>query len=173
MPHLHLSFQAGDDMVLKRMKRRHSRQQAIDLCNRARTLRPDVVFGADLIAGFPTESDAMFDNTLNAVAECGLTWLHVFPYSARVGTPAAKMPQVPMALRRERAARLRDAGAVQVQSFLESQVGKTIEVLTEKNNTGRTPQFAPVKFAGTVAANQIVTARVESVADHQLQVVAC
>src|SRR3546814_13641332 len=105
MPHLHLSIQAGDDMVLKRMKRRHLRADAIACCARARALRPDVTFGADLIAGFPTETDAMFENSLALVADCDLTWLHVFPYSARKGTPAARMPQVPGDLRRERAAR--------------------------------------------------------------------
>ena len=111
MPHLHLSLQAGDDMILKRMKRRHSRDDAIDLCERVRKLRPDVVFGADLIAGFPTESEEMFANTLDLVEACGLTYLHVFPYSARPETPAARMPQLPMSVRRERAARLRTSWA--------------------------------------------------------------
>ncbi|MFQ6018533.1 MAG: tRNA (N(6)-L-threonylcarbamoyladenosine(37)-C(2))-methylthiotransferase MtaB, partial [Kiloniellaceae bacterium] len=111
MPHLHLSLQSGDDLILKRMKRRHGRADALGLCARVRALRPDVVFGADLIAGFPTETEAMFRNTLRAVEDCGLTYLHVFPYSARPGTPAARMPQVPAPTRKERAARLRAAGA--------------------------------------------------------------
>lgn len=117
MPHLHLSLQAGDDMILKRMKRRHLRQDAIEMCERARRLRPDIVFGADLIAGFPTETEEMFENTLRLVEECNLTFLHVFPYSSRPQTPAAKMPQVDLALRKERAARLRALGEKQVKNF--------------------------------------------------------
>jgi len=124
MPHLHLSLQAGDDMILKRMKRRHSRSEAVDLCNELRELRPDIVFGADLIAGFPTETDAMFENSLKLVEDCGLTYLHVFPYSARKGTPAAKMPQVPGPVRKERAARLRAAGEAALDRFLDAQVGR-------------------------------------------------
>ena len=119
MPHIHISLQAGDDMVLKRMKRRHSRQDILDFCARVRSLRPDVVFGADIIAGFPTETDEMFQNTLRLVEEAGLTYLHVFPYSSRPGTPAAKMPQVPKAIRKERAARLRAAGEKQLANYLE------------------------------------------------------
>ncbi|MEC7575391.1 MAG: tRNA (N(6)-L-threonylcarbamoyladenosine(37)-C(2))-methylthiotransferase MtaB, partial [Pseudomonadota bacterium] len=114
MPHLHLSLQSGDDMILKRMKRRHSRREAIDLCKELRMLRPDIVFGADLIAGFPTETEAMSQNSLALIEDCGLTWLHVFPYSERDGTPAAKMPPVDRAVRKARAARLRDAGSVAV-----------------------------------------------------------
>ncbi len=149
MPHLHLSLQAGDDMILKRMKRRHSRAEAVALCEELRALRPDVVFGADLIAGFPTETEAMFANTLKLVEDCGLTYLHVFPYSARKGTPAAKMPQMPMAVRRERAARLRAAGDAALDRFLESQIGRTASVLIEKQEAdgrflGRSESFAPV-----------------------------
>ncbi|MEO3428092.1 tRNA (N(6)-L-threonylcarbamoyladenosine(37)-C(2))-methylthiotransferase MtaB [Pelagibius sp. CAU 1746] len=149
MPHLHLSLQAGDDMILKRMKRRHSRAEAVALCEELRALRPDVVFGADLIAGFPTETEAMFENSLKLVEDCGLTYLHVFPYSARKGTPAAKMPQLPMAVRKERAGRLRSAGDAALDRFLESQVGRTASVLIEKQETdgrflGRSETFAPV-----------------------------
>ncbi|WP_299397832.1 tRNA (N(6)-L-threonylcarbamoyladenosine(37)-C(2))-methylthiotransferase MtaB [Pelagibius sp.] len=149
MPHLHLSLQAGDDMILKRMKRRHSRSDAVALCRAMRDLRPDIVFGADLIAGFPTETEAMFENSLALVEDCGLTYLHVFPYSARKGTPAAKMPQVPLALRKDRAARLRAAGAAALDHFLDSQVGRPAAVLIEKQEDdgrllGRSETFAPV-----------------------------
>ncbi len=149
MPHLHLSLQAGDDMILKRMKRRHSRAEAVALCEDLKRLRPEIVFGADLIAGFPTETEEMFENSLKLVGDCGLTYLHVFPYSARKGTPAAKMPQVPMALRKERAARLRAAGNAALEAFLEAQVGKTASVLIEKQEAdgrflGRSETFAPV-----------------------------
>ena len=124
MPHIHISLQAGDDMILKRMKRRHSRKDALDFCARVRSLRPDVVFGADIIAGFPTETEAMFQNTLDIVDEAALTYLHVFPYSAREGTPAARMPQVAKEIRKERAARLREAGEKQVQQFFASVAGQ-------------------------------------------------
>jgi threonylcarbamoyladenosine tRNA methylthiotransferase MtaB len=148
MPHLHLSLQAADDMVLKRMKRRHSRQQAIDVCTRARQARPDVVFGADLIAGFPTESDAMFDNTLAAVEDMGLTYMHVFPYSERPGTPASSMPSVPEALRKERATILRRAGETARTAYFQSRIGNTVDVLIEKDGDigaqGHCPHFAPV-----------------------------
>jgi len=164
MPHLHLSLQAGDDMILKRMKRRHSRAEAVALCAELRALRPDMVFGADLIAGFPTETEAMFENSLKLVEDCGLTWLHVFPYSARKGTPAARMPQLPMAVRKERAARLREAGARVLSRFLDSQVGKTASVLIEKQEAdgrflGRSETFAPVLLsAGAVGA--VIGARI-------------
>lgn len=147
MPHLHVSLQAGDDMVLKRMKRRHLRQDALNFCARVRNLRPDVVFGADIIAGFPTETEEMFANTLRFVEEANLTWLHVFPYSAREGTPAARMPQVPKDIRKERAARLRALGECQVERFLAAQVGKTSQILIEQDGTGRTEHFAPVAMA--------------------------
>jgi threonylcarbamoyladenosine tRNA methylthiotransferase MtaB len=148
MPHLHLSLQAGDDMILKRMKRRHLRNDSVRFCEDIRAARPDVVFGADLIAGFPTETDAMFENTLALVEDCGLTWLHVFPYSARKGTPAARMPQVPKAVRKERAARLRSAGDTAVARHLTSQVGEKRHVLLEKAGQGRTEQFAEVTLTG-------------------------
>ena len=164
MPHLHVSLQAGDDMVLKRMKRRHLRQDAIDMCNRARALRPDMVFGADIIAGFPTETDEMFANTLRIVDECDLTFLHVFPYSERPGTPAAKMPQVDKQVRKDRAAQLREAGERQMQKFLQHQVDTVRTVLMEKDNMGRTEQFAEVKLAeGSFDAGTLVTVKIERV----------
>ena len=160
MPHLHLSLQAGDDMILKRMKRRHLRDDAIRFCEDARALRPDMTFGADLIAGFPTETEAMFDNSLRLVDECGLTWLHVFPYSPRPGTPAARMPGVDGAAIRDRAARLRAAGATAVAAHLAAQVGRTHDVLMEAPDMGRTAQFAEVRFASPQPEGRIVTARI-------------
>ncbi|MBI1206741.1 MAG: tRNA (N(6)-L-threonylcarbamoyladenosine(37)-C(2))-methylthiotransferase MtaB [Azospirillum sp.] len=146
MPHLHLSLQAGDDLVLKRMRRRHSRADAVALSARARSLRPGLALGADLIAGFPTESEEMFDNTLNIIEDCGLTWLHVFPYSARASTPAARMPQVPVAVRRERAARLRAAGDRAVERFHATQIGAIAEVLVERDRLGRTEHFSELRL---------------------------
>lgn len=160
MPHFHLSLQAGDDLILKRMKRRHGRDDAITICDAIRDRRPDVVFGADLIAGFPTESEAMFQRSLDLVEECGLTWLHVFPYSARPGTPAARMPQVPGDIRRDRAARLRQAGATAAARFLDSQVGATATVLVEKDNTGRSEHFAPVRSDGVLPDGSVATLRI-------------
>jgi threonylcarbamoyladenosine tRNA methylthiotransferase MtaB len=144
MPHLHLSLQAGDDLILKRMKRRHSRAQAIDTVRRARMLRPDMAIGADLIAGFPTEDAAMFRNSLDLVAECGIAFLHVFPYSPRPGTPAAQMPEVAPALVRERAARLREAGAAVLNAELQSRIGTVGGVLIERSGRGRAGFYAPV-----------------------------
>jgi threonylcarbamoyladenosine tRNA methylthiotransferase MtaB len=158
MPHLHLSVQAGDDMILKRMKRRHARADVIELCTRARRLRPDIAFGADFIAGFPTETDAMFENTLRLVEECDLTWLHVFPYSARKGTPAAKMPQVNGAVRRERAARLREMGAVAAARHMQELVGQKFDVLIEQQGLGCTRQFAKVRLEGVGEVGGIVEA---------------
>ena len=166
MPHLHLSLQAGDDMILKRMKRRHLRADAVALCQEVRALRPDVVFGADLIAGFPTETDAMFENTLRLVEDCGLTYLHVFPYSERAGTPAARMPQVEKAVRKERAARLRAAGAEAERAFLESRIGATAEVLIEKDGFGRSEHYAPVRVEGR--PGEIVRAEVTGVENGEL-----
>jgi len=160
MPHLHVSLQAGDDMVLKRMKRRHLRDDAIAFCRRARDLRPDMVFGADLIAGFPTETDEMFENTLRAVDECGLTWLHIFPYSPRPGTPAAKMPQVNGLVRKERAARLREAGSQAVSRFLSGRIGTHAAVLVEKETLGRTEQFAEVRLDQPVEPGSVVWATI-------------
>ena len=147
MPHLHLSLQAGDDMVLKRMKRRHARAAAIRFCREVRRLRPDAVFGADLIAGFPTETEDQFARSLDLVAECGLTHLHVFPYSPRPETPAARMPPVPPAIVRERAARLRAAGAAALTRHLDGEVGRSHRVLAERGGIGRTEGFTPVRIA--------------------------
>ncbi len=146
MPHLHLSLQSGDDLILKRMKRRHLRGDAVAVCERVRRARPDIAFGADLIAGFPTESEAAFANTLALIEDCGLAFLHVFPYSARPGTPAARMRQVPGAERRERAARLRQAGDEALARFLASQPGRTARVLLEQDDFGRTEHYAPIRL---------------------------
>lgn len=149
-PYLHLSFQSGDDLILKRMKRRHSRADAISLCSRLRAERPEMAFGADFIAGFPTETDEMFANTMNAADECELDYLHVFPYSARPGTPAARMPQLPRAVIRERAARLRDKASERLQLRLERHVGTDRDALVESGGRARLPDFSPVRIEGVV-----------------------
>lgn len=148
MPHLHLSLQSGDDMILKRMKRRHSRQDAIAFCDQVRRLRPDIVFGADIIAGFPTETDEMFSRSLDLVEECGLTFLHVFPYSPRPGTPAARMPQVAGGAIKARAKRLRAAGEAALRRRLQAEIGATRDVLIESEGQGRTEHYLPVAIAG-------------------------
>ncbi|MFT6090783.1 tRNA (N(6)-L-threonylcarbamoyladenosine(37)-C(2))-methylthiotransferase MtaB [Sulfitobacter sp.] len=160
MPHLHLSLQHGDDMILKRMKRRHLRDDAIRFAEDARKLRPDMTFGADIIAGFPTETDAMFANSLKLVDECDLTWLHVFPYSARQGTPAARMPAVNGAVIKARAAQLRDAGAQQVAKHLNAQQGVNHRILMESTVMGRTEQFTEVHFAQAQIEGSIVAAKI-------------
>lgn len=166
MPHLHLSLQAGDNMVLKRMKRRHSRQDSIEFCRRVREARPDVVFGADIIAGFPTETEEMFQNSLRLVDECDLTYLHVFPYSARQGTPAARMPAVAGNIRKERAARLRALGQQKFDRYMSSQVGKTVSILVEKEQApgksviGHTEHFAPASILANLTAGSVARARV-------------
>jgi threonylcarbamoyladenosine tRNA methylthiotransferase MtaB len=147
MPHLHLSLQAGDDLILKRMKRRHARADAVAFCERVRRLRPDVAFGADLIAGFPTETEAMFARSLDLVDDCGLAHLHVFPFSPRPGTPAARMPQVARAVVKERARRLREKGAAALAQRLAAEVGARRQVLVESGGVGRTGQFMPVRLA--------------------------
>ena len=147
MPHLHLSLQAGDDLILKRMKRRHSRADAIAFCDQVRRLRPDVVFGADIIAGFPTETEAMFARSLDLVDECGLTQLHVFPFSPRPGTPAARMPQLDRAIVKERAARLRDKGRGGACAPSRRASRRRRLVLTERGGIGRTEQFTAVRLA--------------------------
>jgi threonylcarbamoyladenosine tRNA methylthiotransferase MtaB len=149
MPHLHLSLQAGDDMILKRMKRRHLSADAVRFCREARRLRPDIVFGADLIAGFPTETDAMFANSLAHVDDCGLTYLHVFPFSPRSRTPAARMPQVAKPDIKARAAALRAKGDAALAAYLDQQVGRQTDILLERDTMGRTPQFAEVELADT------------------------
>ncbi|WP_172328841.1 tRNA (N(6)-L-threonylcarbamoyladenosine(37)-C(2))-methylthiotransferase MtaB [Mangrovicoccus sp. HB161399] len=163
MPHLHLSLQAGDDMILKRMKRRHLRDDAIRFCEEARRLRPDMTFGADIIAGFPTETEEMFLNSLRLVEECNLTWLHVFPYSPREGTPAARMPAVDGRAIKDRAARLRAAGEAAVARHLAAQVGRDHQVLMESPRMGRTAQFAEVHFGADQPEGQIVSARITGV----------
>ena len=159
MPHLHLSLQAGDDMILKRMKRRHLRADTIRFCEEVRRLRPDMVFGADIIAGFPTETEDMFQNSLRIVDECGLTHLHVFPFSPRKGTPAARMPQLPRNVVKERGARLRAKGEEALVRHLQAEVGKTRPVLIEKEGLGRTEQFTQVEL-GSGNAGEIVETRI-------------
>ena len=168
MPHLHLSLQHGDDMILKRMKRRHLRDDAIRFTEEASKLRPDMTYGADIIAGFPTETDAMFDNALALVKDCNLTWLHVFPYSARQGTPAAKMPAVNGKTIKERAAALRAAGDQQVRKHLVGQIGQTHAILMENPRMGRTPQFAEVTFDTDQPESQIIQATIKSATNKQL-----
>ena len=163
MPHLHLSLQAGDDMILKRMKRRHLREDAIRFCADLRARRPGMVFGADIIAGFPTETEAMFENSLRLVEECGLTWLHVFPYSPRKGTPAARMPQVEGGLIKERAARLRAAGAARTAAYLASEIGAERTILMESPRRGRTEGFAEVELAEDRPVGALVPVRIAGV----------
>ena len=160
LPYFHLSLQAGDDMILKRMKRRHSREDAIKICDRIRRIRPEATFGADLIAGFPTETDIMFENTVEIIDECHLTHLHVFPYSERDDTPAARMPLVPKPIRRERAAHLRELGATRLSTFMKTRVGAKASVLIEKNNLGRCEQFLPVKLNHQVDVGTLISCRI-------------
>jgi threonylcarbamoyladenosine tRNA methylthiotransferase MtaB len=157
MPHFHLSLQSGDDMILKRMKRRHLRADTLDFIGKVRAVRPEAVFGADIIAGFPTETDEMFENSLRIVAEAGLTFLHVFPYSPREGTPAARMPQVDRKVARERAARLRAAGERQFAELCRSRVGAVESVLVERAEMGRTEQFLPVRLSSARPGDIIET----------------
>ena len=167
MPHLHLSVQAGSDLILKRMKRRHLRRDVIDACAKAHALRPDIVFGADLIAGFPTETEVLFQDTLDLVAEAGLTYLHVFPYSARPGTPAARMKPVPGTVVKARAARLRAAGQQALHRFLDAQIGRTATVLVEEEGRGRSQHYAEVRLAAA-APGSLVTVRVAGRAEDAL-----
>ena len=162
MPHLHLSLQSGDNMILKRMKRRHSREHTIEFCDMLRAKRPDMVFGADIIAGFPTETDEMFENSMKTVDECGLTYLHVFPYSPRPGTPAAKMPAVDQTIIKRRAAMLRAKGEIRQSDFMASQKGAVRDVLIETPSQGRTQHFALAKFETAMVPGAIVKAHVKS-----------
>ena len=155
MPHLHLSLQAGDDLILKRMKRRHSRDEAVAVARRARKLRPEVALGADLIAGFPTETEEMFRHTLDLIGECRLAFVHVFPYSVRAGTPAARMPQLPGAVIKERAAKLRAAGQAALAAELSTRVGSETDVLIERPGMGRAAFYAPVAFSGAHAVASV------------------
>ncbi|TNJ45106.1 tRNA (N(6)-L-threonylcarbamoyladenosine(37)-C(2))-methylthiotransferase MtaB [Phaeobacter sp. B1627] len=169
MPHLHLSLQHGDDMILKRMKRRHLRDDAIRFVEEARRLRPDMTFGADIIAGFPTETETHFENALKLVSDCDLTWLHVFPYSKREGTPAAKIPtQVNGNVIKDRAARLRAAGDAQVEKHLAQQLGRTHSVLMENPTMGRTEQFTEVRFAVPQTEGALVTTKITGISGSQL-----
>ena len=164
MPHLHLSLQSGDDMILKRMKRRHSRRDAIDLCARLRALRPEIVLGADLIAGFPTESEDMFEGSRRLIEDCGLTYVHVFPYSARSGTPAARMPQLPHAVRRQRASVLRAGGARRLEVYLQGLAGQQLEILMETESRGRTEGFAEVRIDRGAAPGSLQQALISGIA---------
>lgn len=158
MPHLHLSLQSGDDLTLKRMKRRHARADSVSFCEEMRRVRPDMVFGADLIAGFPTETEAMFANSLSLVDDCGLTFLHVFPYSAREGTPAARMPQLNGGVIARRAGALREKGLVALKAHLEGARGRRIQVLMENGRQGRSADFTPVRLAAEGGAGTLVDA---------------
>ncbi len=160
MPHLHLSLQAGSDLILKRMKRRHLTADAMAVIERARALRPGIAVGADLIAGFPTETEALFDETLAFVEAADIPYVHVFPYSERPGTPAARMPAVPKPLRKERAARLRDAGERAAARFLGEHIGRDIALLTETSDTGHSEHFAPVRLTTALAPGRLIAARV-------------
>ena len=160
MPHLHLSLQAGDDLILKRMKRRHARADAIGFCTALRRLRPDIVFGADMIAGFPTETDEMFQRSLDLVGECGLTHLHVFPFSPRPGTPAARMPPLDRAIVRDRARRLRERGALALRAHLDGEIGATRRVMAESPALGRTEQFTKVLLARPVEPGQVLDLKI-------------
>ena len=168
MPHLHLSLQAGDDMILKRMKRRHLRDDAINFCLEMRRVRPDIVYGADIIAGFPTETEEMFENSLKLIEDCGLTWLHVFPFSPREGTPAARMPQMDRSIIKERAARLRSRGELAVQDHLAAQIGLEHNILIENERMGRTEGFTEVLFNKDQIKGSIVNAKIVSKSQTQL-----
>ncbi len=168
MPHLHLSLQAGDDLILKRMKRRHSRADVIAFCADVRRQRPDVVFGGDIIAGFPTETEAMFARSLDLVEECGLTHLHVFPFSQRPGTPAARMPQIPREVVKDRARRLRERGAAALRRHLDSEIGARRQVLAERGGVGRTEQFTPVRLATPIEPGVILDVAIASHDGRQL-----
>jgi threonylcarbamoyladenosine tRNA methylthiotransferase MtaB len=158
MPHLHLSLQSGDDLILKRMKRRHARADSVRFCEAVRRVRPDMVFGADLIAGFPTETDAMFANSLGLIDDCGLTFLHVFPFSAREGTPAARMPQLHGGVIARRAGSLRDKGVAALQAHLRGAKGRRISVLMEHGASGRAADFTPVRLEADANAGALVEA---------------
>ena len=170
MPHFHLSLQHGDDLILKRMKRRHLRKDAILFCEKVRKLRPEVTFGADIIAGFPTESDEHFENSIKLVEECGLTWLHIFPYSKRDGTPAARMPQIDGRTIKSRAELLRSLGKKVRSKHLKKQIGQKHKVLMESSALGRTEQFAEVLFASPKQEGSIVDATISDASNSQLMV---
>lgn len=168
MPHFHISLQAGDDMILKRMKRRHNRQDIIDFCEKLRRARPNVSFGADIIAGFPTESGEMFENTKNLISEADLQYLHVFPYSERDGTPAARMPQLQKQVRKERAEILRLEGQNQLQKFFKRHIGQKVELLVEHNNMAHSENFIPVKLDGYFVAGSLIKAELIAIEDNHM-----
>ena len=162
MPHLHLSLQAGSNLILKRMRRRHSRAMALDVIARARTLRPDLAIGADLIAGFPTETDTLFDETLRMIDEAAIPYLHVFPYSPRPGTPAARMPQIPAVTRRARAARLREAAIRHAAGFHAAALGTEAQIVVERGARGHTERFAPVRLRMPAPVGSLIRRRILS-----------
>lgn len=173
MPHFHISLQAGDDMILKRMKRRHNRQQVIDFCHKLRALRPEVSYGADIIAGFPTETDDMFENTRKLISESAIQYLHVFPYSPREGTPAARMPQVPLKIRKERATILRDEGNKELIKFYQQHLNKQMLLLVENNNMAHTENFIPVHLKGDYISGSILTAKLTSYNEKYMEAEIC
>jgi threonylcarbamoyladenosine tRNA methylthiotransferase MtaB len=162
MPHFHISLQAGDNMILKRMKRRHTREQVVEFCHSLRKIRPEISFGADIIAGFPTETDEMFENTRKLISEAGIQYLHVFPYSEREGTPAARMPQIPMKIRKERAAILRAEGVKELTKFFKQNIGQKVALLVEKNNIAHSESFIPVKLQGEFLSGELLNAELIS-----------
>ncbi len=162
MPHFHISLQSGDNMILKRMKRRHNREQILEFCHKIRAARPETALGADIIAGFPTETKEMFDNTKKLISEAALQYLHIFPYSEREGTPAARMPQVPKNIRKERAAILREEGAKELQKLFAKNINKEVKILVEKNNMAHTENFIPVKLQGEFAVGEITKVKLHS-----------
>lgn len=165
MPHFHISLQAGDNMILKRMKRRHNRQQVVDYCHKLRAIRSEVSFGADIIAGFPTETDEMFSNTEKLISEAGIQYLHVFPYSEREGTPAARMPKVDLAIRKKRAAILRAEGEKEKSKFFQKNIGKKVNLLVENNNVAHAENFIPVKLDKNYEAGELLNAELISIKD--------
>tara|TARA_Y100000590_G_scaffold52969_1_gene55522 strand:- start:320 stop:1570 length:1251 start_codon:yes stop_codon:yes gene_type:complete len=172
MPHLHISIQSGDDMILKRMKRRHNRKNVIEFCKKAKSLRPNIVFGADLIAGFPTENEEMFKRTCDIIDECDLTYLHVFPYSIRQNTPASKMPQISNEIKKKRSSILRNIGEVQHKKYLKKLIGKNSEVLIEKNindySMGKTQEFSAIKINSNLEEGKIYNILIKSVEEKTL-----
>ncbi|MCC8417714.1 MAG: tRNA (N(6)-L-threonylcarbamoyladenosine(37)-C(2))-methylthiotransferase MtaB [Rickettsia endosymbiont of Bryobia graminum] len=168
MPHFHISLQAGDDMILKRMKRRHNRQNIIDFCHKLRAVRPNVSFGADIIAGFPTETDQMFENTRKLISEADLQYLHVFPYSERAETPAARMPQISVPIRKERAELLRIEGKKQLQEFYKRNIGTVVELLVENNGMAHTENFIPVKLGGDFIVGQLIKGKLVGIEDNYM-----
>ncbi|MCP5369167.1 MAG: tRNA (N(6)-L-threonylcarbamoyladenosine(37)-C(2))-methylthiotransferase MtaB [Rickettsiaceae bacterium] len=169
MPHFHISLQAGDNMILKRMKRRHNRQQVIDFCHKLRSLRPEVAYGADIIAGFPTETDDMFENTRKLISESGIQYLHVFPYSSRAGTPAARMPQIPLKIRKERAAILRAEGDKELTKFYQQNLNREIVLLVENNNIAHSENFIPVHLKENYGSGRLLQARLINYNDKYME----